>query len=96
MPHDAEKLSATEYARLLGIVCPRGSVCWLCRGRRGPIRFDLRARHPLGPSLDHVIPASKGGTWDLWNLRPAHFGCNARRRDRAPSVPRGTRSRRWA
>lgn len=98
MPHYAEKLSATEYARLLAIVVPEVDTprCWLCRGARGPIRYGLRPWHPLGPSLDHVMPAKRGGTWDLSNLRPAHYGCNAGRRDRAPRLPRGARSSRWA
>ncbi|MBQ9916084.1 MAG: HNH endonuclease [Microbacterium sp.] len=93
MPHHAEKLSETEYRDLLALVCPPGSICWLCRR---PVIYGLRAWHPWGPSLDHVVPASKGGTWDPSNLRPAHYGCNAGRRDRAPRVPRGTRSSRWA
>ncbi|MGZ0067850.1 HNH endonuclease [Microbacterium arborescens] len=79
----------------MAIVVPPGAECWLCRGRRGPILRGLRPRHPLGPSLDHVVPASRGGTWDLSNLRPAHFGCNAGRRDRAPKLPPGSRSSRW-
>ncbi|MFJ2535867.1 HNH endonuclease [Microbacterium maritypicum] len=87
--------SATERARLLKIVCPPGSVCHLCRGARGPIIWGLRRWHSLGPSMDHVVPRSQGGTWDLWNLRPAHYGCNSGRRDRdIPAVP-GVRSRRW-
>ncbi|KAA9111563.1 HNH endonuclease [Microbacterium rhizomatis] len=89
-------MSPGEYARLLAIVCPPESVCWLCRGTLGPIRHDLGGRHRLGPSLDHVVPASKGGTWDLSNLRPAHQCCNSARRDRPPSIPRGVRSSRWA
>ncbi|WP_413775521.1 HNH endonuclease [Microbacterium sp. J1-1] len=87
--------SATERARLLAIVCPPGSVCHLCGGAKGPIRFDLRRWHPLGPSMDHVIPRSRGGTWDLWNLRPAHYGCNSGRRDRDIPARPGIRSRRW-
>lgn len=84
--------SATERKRLLAIVCPPGSDCHLCRT---PIRFGLRRWHPKGPSMDHVIPRSKGGTWDLANLRPAHYGCNSGRRDRdIVSLP-GTRSRAW-
>ncbi|MDR6098286.1 hypothetical protein [Microbacterium sp. SORGH_AS_0454] len=41
MPHYAEKLSASEYARLLAIVVPEVDTpqCWLCRGARGPIRY---------------------------------------------------------
>ena len=86
MPHYAKKLSADEYARLLAIVVPRVDTpqCWLCSGARGPIRYGRRPWHSLGPSLDHVKASKDGGTWDLWNLRPAHYGCNSGRRDRAP------------
>lgn len=45
-----------------------------------PIRWGLRRSHPLGPSLDHVIPLDLGGDpVALANARPAHHGCNARR-----------------
>ncbi|AYR00966.1 HNH endonuclease [Arthrobacter phage Hestia] len=35
------------------------------------------------PSLDHVIPRSKGGGDDEGNLRTAHRWCNAVRSDNA-------------
>lgn len=66
-----------EWEALKPIVCPPGSICWLCRK---PIIFGLRPRHPMGPSIDHVKPLSKhGAPLDLANLRPAHYGCNSRR-----------------
>ncbi len=76
--------SGRERQRLLAVVCPPGSVCWLCGGARGPIVLGLRRGHPLGPSMDHVVPRSMGGSWDLSNLRPAHFGCNSARGARDP------------
>lgn len=83
--------SGRERQRMLAIVCPPGATCWLCHE---PITFGLRPRHPRGPSMDHVTPRSKGGTWDLPNLRPAHYGCNAARGNRDVRV-KGHRSRRW-
>lgn len=68
------------WRRLVEQLCPPGSVCALCLGARGPILFGLRRNHPLGPSLDHIVPLSRGGHPTApWNLQPAHFGCNARK-----------------
>jgi 5-methylcytosine-specific restriction endonuclease McrA len=57
-----------------------GAVCWLCGG---VIQFGLRRNHPLGPSLDHIIPVSVRPdlAHEPANLRPAHYGCNARKKD---------------
>ena len=78
---------------LLAIVCPEGSTCWLC-GQ--PIIHGLRRWHPRGPSMDHVIPRSHGGTWDLRNLRPAHYGCNSARGNGPPKrATKINRSREW-
>ena len=55
-------------------------MCALCGG---PIVWGLGRDSPLGPSLDHVIPLSRGGhPTAMSNLQPAHFGCNASKGDR--------------
>jgi 5-methylcytosine-specific restriction endonuclease McrA len=38
--------------------------------------------NPMGPSIDHVIPRSHGGTDDLANLRLTHWKCNQARGNR--------------
>lgn len=38
--------------------------------------------HPMAPTIDHVIPLSKGGTHEPVNCRTAHFMCNALKGDR--------------
>jgi endogenous inhibitor of DNA gyrase (YacG/DUF329 family) len=53
-----------------------GWTCWLCGG---PTAADATVPHPLAPTLDHLVPTSKGGTDDLENLATAHFLCNSRR-----------------
>lgn len=61
-------------------------VCWLC-GKPCDINADTNADEY--PSIDHVIPISKGGK-DRWdNIRLAHRICNARRGNKvyAPGVP---------
>jgi 5-methylcytosine-specific restriction endonuclease McrA len=47
-----------------------------------PRRSDWRA--PGFPTLDHLIPASKGGTDDPENLKLAHRSCNRAKGDRLP------------
>jgi 5-methylcytosine-specific restriction endonuclease McrA len=48
-----------------------GDLCWLCRGEFGEGRL-LR-------TVDHVVPASAGGSDALENLRLAHKVCNSLR-----------------
>ncbi|WP_210416758.1 HNH endonuclease [Microcella sp.] len=45
--------------------------------------------------MDHVIPRSHGGYWELENLRPAHYGCNSSRGNREPPRYARVRSRHW-
>ena len=61
------------------------SHCAICGG---PLRFDVRPRHPLAPSVDHVRPlamldlntaADRAVALDPALLRPCHIGCNSTR-----------------
>ena len=54
---------------------------WVCQICLGPVSPDATA-HAERASLDHIVPQSRGGSHDPSNLRMAHVGCNARRRDR--------------
>lgn len=38
--------------------------------------------HPNAPTIDHLIPLSKGGTHEPVNCRTAHFMCNSIKSDR--------------
>ena len=82
--------SGRARQQLLAEVCPPGSLCEVpeCKQPSRVIEFDLRRFHPRGPSMDHILPRSKGGTWDRSNLRPAHYGCNSARgnRDDLPAL----------
>lgn len=54
-----------------------GARCWLCGEL---IHYHQRPRHRLGPSLDHLVPLSRGGSLlDPSNARLAHYGCNCAR-----------------
>src|SRR3954465_1294169 len=58
-------------------------TCWVCSG-------DVEPASPAGspppPSVDHVIPRSRGGTNDPSNLRLAHRRCNGQRGSRLPEL----------
>jgi hypothetical protein len=53
-------------------------MCALCGSG---VDLSLRAgRHQ--PTLDHIVPQSKGGGHERENLQLAHRGCNSRKRDK--------------
>lgn len=82
--------SGSKVRRLANQVLGRyGSVCWLC-GK--PIDLTAPRSSPLGLSVDHVIPRSKGGGDNLDNLRPAHHHCNTSRQDRPATAVRPRRA----
>lgn len=50
------------------------SICAIC-GR--PVNFDLRFPDPWSPTVDHIVPVSKGGNpADIANMQLAHLQCN--------------------
>lgn len=51
--------------------------CGICSG---PV--NMSAEDNLGPSIDHVIPVSAGGSSLATNLQLTHRGCNNAKRDR--------------
>ena len=51
-------------------------TCHLCRQ---PVDLAYKGRHRLAPSIDHLIPLSKGGVHRWENVALAHFGCNCRK-----------------
>lgn len=52
---------------------------WTCGICREPV--DQTARHPdaSSPSLDHIIPLSRGGAHEPENVQLAHLSCNMRK-----------------
>lgn len=75
-----ERTVLTRAERIEALVLRDGADCFLCRK---PFKEELDI------TFDHWIPQSKGGTWDLDNLRLAHKRCNALKGDRIPN-PDGT------
>jgi len=69
--------SGRPWLRLVKRYCPPGSICAWCHEE---IVFGLRPRHPLGPSLDHIVALVAGGHPTApWNLQPMHLGCNVKK-----------------
>ena len=50
-----------------------GHICQLCGNK-----INMKLKHPdsLSPSIDHIIPISKGGADAPVNVQAAHLGCN--------------------
>lgn len=72
-----------RHARKLGldeITRPAALVAYLMerdQRRCGICRKPIRAKTgPRRPSVDHIIPLSRGGQHELSNLQPAHYVCN--------------------
>ena len=53
-----------------------GRVCQLCDG---PVDLSLAPSDRWSPTLDHIVPYSRGGSDEESNLRLAHRSCNSRR-----------------
>lgn len=62
-----------------------GHLCVLC-GEPIELDRDALTYSTRGPSVEHLLPRSRGGSDELDNLRPAHRSCNSARGNRP--VPR--------
>ncbi|MEU7032722.1 HNH endonuclease signature motif containing protein [Streptomyces sp. NPDC046237] len=50
---------------------------WLCQLCRKPVPEEARVPDVLAPTIDHIVPVSKGGDDTRANVQLAHFGCNS-------------------
>ena len=80
---DGQYFGAEWRQTLLRYLVERdGDRCGICR-RRVDITLKSGTRGSRrGPSVDHIIPRSKGGSDDPANLRLTHWGCNQKRGNR--------------
>ena len=63
-----------------GIVLRTQGVCGIC-GQ--PVDLTLKFPDPMSPTVDHIIPVSKGGhPSSLENLQLAHRWCNRQKSDK--------------
>lgn len=60
-------VSVGELRRRLGNVC---GICGMS------VDYNLRSPHPGAPSVDHIIPLSRGGDPDWTNAQLSHLRCN--------------------
>lgn len=67
-----------SYPERLAIYEAAGWTCQLCGD---PMSREYSSQDPWSPTLDHIVPRSKGGTDDLSNLRASHMWCNSVRGD---------------
>lgn len=66
----------TAYNKAKKIIFAQQKVCGIC-GRPCDTTGNYVFPHPLSPTLDHIIPVSKGGDpTDISNLELAHLMCN--------------------
>ncbi|WP_414820613.1 HNH endonuclease [Streptomyces anthocyanicus] len=83
--YDARRRSLVAQARTDEAFAPidvhvrDGWTCQLCHE---PIDQSIVWPHPKSPSIDHVIPLSRGGAHALSNVQSAHLGCNSSKCDK--------------
>ena len=91
MAKNPRRSNGSARNKLVLAVRSRGDQCGICRGLRGPIRYDepSDADHPLSFVLDEIHPirlwreygyASKtAAALDPGNVQAAHWVCNAQK-----------------
>lgn len=77
-----KRRAAGNPVSLSEVVAARGQRCHICQRK---INLCLSGRDMMGPTIDHILPVSMGGTNDLANLNIAHRMCNMRRGNRGPA-----------
>lgn len=49
---------------------------WICQHCKKKVNKKLKHPDPMSPSLDHIVPLSRGGTHTYSNVQLAHLTCN--------------------
>ena len=74
------------YEKARAKILKTQTICGIC-GK--PVDFSLKYPHPLSPTVDHIVPVSKGGhPSDINNLQLAHRCCNRQKSDRVGDLSR--------
>lgn len=55
---------------------------WTCQLCQQPIDPAVAWPDPMSPSVDHIVPLSKGGAHAMINVQSAHLSCNSSKGDR--------------
>ncbi len=77
--NQARRTAGPKVLSVSEIAARDGSRCNLC-GKR--VDLTLSGMAKWGPTIDHLIPVSHGGTNDADNLALAHRHCNVSRKNR--------------
>lgn len=54
---------------------------WICMLCGEPVDDTVKHTDSKYPSIDHIVPLTKGGTHEPLNVQCAHRGCNSSKRD---------------
>lgn len=76
----ARKAASSGAPVLLADIAVRDR--WQCHLCGNAVDSKLKWPDPLSPSLDHLVPLSKGGAHDPANVRLAHVSCNSSKGNR--------------
>jgi len=79
---DAKRRALVAQARTAEVFAPADVHArdgWTCQLCRLPIDRAVAWPDSASPSIDHVIPLSRGGAHALANVQSAHLGCNSSR-----------------
>ena len=65
---------------------------WTCGICNEQIDSSRKRPDPLSPSIDHIIPISRGGDHTRENVQAAHLGCNV---SKGVSIPESLEGEQW-
>jgi len=68
-----KKGATAEKVNNLAVFERDGWVCGICSR---PVDQDVSWPDPMSPSLDHILPLSRGGAHAMSNVQLAHLACN--------------------
>jgi len=68
----------------------QGGRCWLCNH---PLDFEAEPNTKRAPTIEHLLPRTKGGGNEPANLALCHPACNRHLADRSPEQKRQMRAK---
>jgi 5-methylcytosine-specific restriction endonuclease McrA len=87
-------MSNTYRRRRLHRLYAENPRCWFCGLGFPPFPLNSeRDRRQAEPTVEHLLPRSKGGTHRRGNIVLAHWFCNNLAGDRTPEEKRAIRER---